>query len=85
MPWLFQKEVKFVGGSVGTNSRFDVNSQPEAAFQKQSNSFWHSGRDAEGKGEGGKIKILADIDIRVLCALRKNLIQANTILIASDN
>ena len=45
------KEVKFAGGTVGTSSYHSSSFKPEYAFQRTSNQYWHSGRDANAAGE----------------------------------
>merc|ERR1712048_1195518 len=51
-PDLILKEVAFRGGSVGVSSRHDMTTkyQPENAFQRTSDLYFHSGKDANGAG-----------------------------------
>jgi len=51
-PDLVLQEVEFTGGNVGTSSVYSSSSSYAAinAF-KQTNVYWHSGRDANGNGD----------------------------------
>jgi len=45
------KEVRFVGGTVGTSSFYGNGYKPEFAFQRDTNQYWHSGRNSKAAGE----------------------------------
>ena len=44
------KEVAFKNGIAGASSNYNPGRAGQA-FQRTSNAFWHSGRDADGKGD----------------------------------
>jgi len=44
------KQLRFVGGTYGASS-MAAGSKAELAFQRTTNTYWHSGQDASGQGE----------------------------------
>ena len=47
---LVLQEVEFTGGNVGASSHWSSSSYGAANAFKQTSEYWHSGRDADGKG-----------------------------------
>ena len=44
------KEVAIAGGKAVASSLYDINANAASAFNRNNGNFWHSGRNAEGKG-----------------------------------